>query len=85
MQFKLMLRNIFAKTNLLRELRIEKGDCISESNIWTDKKFLHIRQSRVGKKELKVPEKLAKAYTELLSAFEEEKNNSYVSLFRWWF
>ena len=25
------------------------------------------------KKELKVPEKLAKAYTELLSAFEEEK------------
>ena len=63
----------FAKTNLLRELRIEK-EIVSQKAIYGQiRNFYTSDKVVLEKKELKVPEKLAKAYTELLSAFEEEK------------
>ena len=70
--------DITALMNMLKRhdpllLRIEK-EIVSQKAIYGQiRNFYTSDKVVLEKKELKVPEKLAKAYTELLSAFEEEK------------
>ena len=70
--------DITALMNMLKRhdpllLRIEK-EIVSQKAIYGQiRNFYTSDRVVLEKKELKVPEKLAKAYTELLSAFEEEK------------